>query len=366
MTQQLELAQRCGACHAELGPATLYCRRCGRLQDGARLLGQPVDASGERAAVLLPTRPSTSGLIACGLTLGVLLAITVPVLVVRAAFFGPNDVVARYFAALADREADTARGQLTAATAIAGNPLLTAEALRDPGYTPPDDASVKDVDVDGEEATAEVTYRVAGAQMAAQLKLVRNTHLLDRWRIENGLLELPLPFSPSSSFLVAGRPVAPNVSSQSTPAFPGAYRVTHSGSSLIEIPPTTLIAGGRSNRTIMPTITANADREIRAKVRAWLDECARQTVAAPPGCPFSHQSFGGKVVAISWKISDDPDLELRLNETGTIQVEGTGSARATGRTDSTYSPTFDEPDTFTIRGTAIEENGAIRFVPGTR
>jgi hypothetical protein len=317
--------------------------------------------------VLLPGRPSTGGLLVTAAVMAALLVLTVPLLMVRSVLFGPDDTVGRYFAALADRNAADALAQLPSGAA-AGNPLLTDEALADDGYTPPENAEVGEINIDGDEASAVVTYDLAGSAWTVGLTLRRggeDTGPLHRWRITGGALQsLALPtYLPG--LRVAGQPMpvdAPGSQPAGT-AFPGSYAVTMADHPLLEIPPVTLVAGAEATGAVTPRLRGDVDRDIRGQVRAWLTDCAETGQVAPAGCPFSYSSFN-TVRSISWSIVDEPQIQLQLLEDNQVGVSGEVSVRATGRTDSIFDPTFDETIRRSFNGTAAVSGGGIRFVPG--
>lgn len=360
--------QRCTTCGATRNADDRYCRTCGYPQAGDVV--PPMTPS----AALLPVRPPTSGLVIAAVLVGALLVLITPLLVVRSLLFGPDNVTDRYFSALADRDADDALRYLSGGEAArAGNPLLTDETLDSDGYSPPRNVSIDGVDIDGKNATVRVSYEVAGARLTAGMALTRGgdgTGVLDRWRIsEGGLAPLPLQVA-RPDLLIAGRqlpfeePGLGGTTGQPM-AFLGGYALALTDNPLIEIPPTTLIAGGEAGRSQSVRMKATADRAIREQVSQWLDGCVASKEADPPGCPFSYSSFG-RVLSITWRLTQEPEVQLRLSEAepGTVEVSGSGFVRASGRTDSEFSPAFDETNSFTFSGTAAASGGEVRFSAG--
>ncbi|MEV4755884.1 zinc ribbon domain-containing protein [Micromonospora sp. NPDC049559] len=356
---------QCPTCRAEIGTEARYCPRCGYARTVPGGVSQPPGAGAAApSSVLLPTRPSTRGLVVTVLVIAVLLVATLPILAVRALFFTPADVVEGYFAALRDRDADAAWSRLDDSSGRAGNPLLAARALRDPGYTPPERATVRKVDIDGDEADVTVGYQLAGAPVTQQLKLESGSGLVDRWRITNGLLPLPLPASALPELLVAGNRVTVGEGAQYD-AFPGTYRLALPENPLVELPQVDLVTGQQSP-DVTPALRPAAQQEIEKQVRAWLDKCAQSKTAEPPDCPFSYSGYYD-VTSIAWQITKYPELRIELGPslTGTARVDGSGGqAKASGRTSSVFSPTFEDTTSFGVDGAArVNASGEVEFAP---
>ena len=117
---------------------------------------------------------------------------------------------------------------------------------------------------------------------------------------------------------------------------------------------------------LAPVLKPAATEAVEAQVRAWLDECAKQTVAAPPGCPFRY--YGGSTQKITWKILEYPKLAVELTGPATAQVstptETQGRVQASGTT--TYfgatSP-FKDDNAFTVTGVATADGDNVTFLP---
>ena len=92
---------------------------------------------------------------------------------------------------------------------------------------------------------------------------------------------------------------------------PGGYTATGPSSALSETPAETVVVGpGQSAATVQlaPVLKPAALEAVEARVRASLDECAKQTVAAPPGCPFRY--YGSSAQKVTWKILEYPKLTV--------------------------------------------------------
>ncbi|GAB4104171.1 hypothetical protein GCM10028790_31900 [Micromonospora taraxaci] len=290
---------------------------------------------------------------------------------VQWAFFRPEAAVEGFFAALADRDSEAALGHLTDQGAGTDTKLLD-RLLRGEGYQPPTDVEVSSLERDGDTATATVAYRLAEARQTATLTLERDKEstagLFHGWRLTGG----PIPLNSS----IADPGVRLNgvelpVATEGPPLvlLPGVYTATGPSSALSETPNATVVADpGQSAATLQltPVLKPAAAEAVEAQVRAWLDECAKQTVTAPPGCPFSY--YGGSAQKVTWKILEYPKLTLELTGPASAQVttppETRGRVQVSGT--NTYfggtSP-FTDDDTLSVTGVATADGDNVTFRP---
>ncbi|MGC5308855.1 M48 family metalloprotease [Micromonospora zamorensis] len=291
--------------------------------------------------------------------------------VVQWAFFRPQSAVEGYFSALADRDSDAALGLLTDQSGVTDRKLL-AQLLRGEGYQPPTDVEIRSLDRDGDSATAIVAYRLAGAAQTSEVTLRRDDEatagFFHGWRVDGGLAALNAPIAGPGVRLngveLPGDPEGPALM-----LLPGTYAATGPSSGLSETPAETVVVGpGQSTATLQlaPVLKPAAVEAVEARVRAWLDECAKQTVAAPPGCPFRYS--GGSAQKVTWKILEYPKLAVELTGPASAQVatpyETQGKVQVSGT--NTYfgtSSPFTEEDAFTVAGVATADGDAVAFRP---
>ncbi|MDG4805236.1 M48 family metalloprotease [Micromonospora sp. WMMD1120] len=292
--------------------------------------------------------------------------------VVQWAFFRPQATIDSYFSALADRDSEAALDVLTDQGAGSDRDLL-AKLLRGKGYRPPTDVEISTLERDGDNATATVTYRLADAPQTATLTLTRRDEttlgLFHGWRLNGG----PIPLNSS----IADPGVRLNgvelpVATEGPPPvlLPGAYTATGPSSALSETPTTTVTVGpGQSAATLelVPVLKPTAIEAVETRVRSWLDECAKQTVAAPPNCPFSYYG-GSSTQKVTWKILEYPKVAVELTGPSTARVstpvETRGRVQVSGT--NTYfggSSPFTDDDTFTVTGVATAEGDTVSFQP---
>ncbi|MBM0279223.1 M48 family metalloprotease [Micromonospora tarensis] len=294
--------------------------------------------------------------------------------VVQWAFFRPQAAVGGYFSALADRDSAAALDVLTDQGDGTDRDLL-AKLLRGKGYQPPTDVEISELERDGDSATATVTYRLADAPQTATLTLSREQEatagLFHGWRLTGG----PIPLNSS----IADPGVRLNgvelpVATEGAPLvlLPGVYTATGPSSALSETPTTAVTVGpGQSaaNLELTPVLKPTAVEAVEARVRAWLDECAKQTVAAPPGCPFRY--YGGESTRkVTWKILEYPKIAVELTGPSSARVftpvETQGRVQVSGTTTyfGTSSP-FTDDDTLTVAGVATADGDAVAFQPAS-
>ncbi|MEU7754679.1 M48 family metalloprotease [Micromonospora sp. NPDC049171] len=291
--------------------------------------------------------------------------------VVQWAFFRPQATVDGYFSALADRDSDAALDFLSDQSGVTDRKLL-AQLLRGKGYRPPTDVEITKLDRDGDSATATVAYRLAGERRTAQVALRRDDKatagLFHGWRLSGGLTPLDTPIAgPGVQLNEVALPGA--AEGPALVLLPGEYTATGPSSVLSETPSEIVAVGpGQSTATLLlaPVLKPAAGEAVEARVRAWLDECAKQTVAAPPGCPFRY--YGGSAQKVTWKILEYPKIAVELTGPSSAQVttpsETRGRVQVSGT--STYFGTnspFTDEDTLTVAGVATADGDTVDFRP---
>lgn len=357
---ETEIRPQCPRCQAAVVPTTGYCRACGHALPGTQPEISTTDPKAR--AALLPTRPSVAALISLAAVVFAILVLTAPILVVRWAFFGPDDTVRGFFTALAERDADAAweRVHVTSVDRVS-QPALAGGSLRHDDYTPPSDFELRQVRADGDRATAQVHYKIAGVPYDDTLTLTRlggPEHTLRRWHLDDGVRQLPVAVDGGSTVTVVGVPVSLERTTILA-AFPGAYTLRLPDDPLVEAEPVTVHAGDLDGGVLVPRLRDSAQQQIQEQVNTYLDGCARQREPVPDGCPFQYVSYYGDVVSISWKITRPPTLTYTLVAERQVEVatEQSGLAVATGRTTSAFSPTFNETVDFSVRGVATASGG---------
>ncbi|MET7669178.1 M48 family metalloprotease [Micromonospora luteifusca] len=294
--------------------------------------------------------------------------------VVQWAFFRPQSAVEGYFSALADRDSDAALDFLSDRNSVTDRTLL-AELLRGDGYQPPTDVEISTLERhgDGDSATATVAYRLGGERHTSTVELHRDKEatigLFHGWQLLGGLIPLDVPVA-GPGVRLNGVALPVDTEGPTLELLPGDYTATGPSTALSETPTTTLSVGpGQDAATLqlVPVLKPSAVEAVDAQVRAWLDECAKQTVAAPEGCPFRYYnaSTGQQV---TWKILDYPRLAVELTGPDTAQVgtpsEAKGRVQVSGTTTSFgISSPFTDDRELTVAGVATIDGDTVAFRP---
>lgn len=362
---QREEVTRCATCGAPRPTRESYCRACGYRQPDAASGtpdGTPTHATDQ--SVLLPTRaPATRGIVVTAVVLGVVFAMGMSTLLVRFAFFGPEDIVHSYFDALADRDADAAWSMLDHRGSRGA--LLAQRALESDGYHPPAEVEVDGVSRDGDRAVVTVAFEVDGVAQRLGITLAEGSGLLRRWQIDNGLFSVELADRATFGGLsLAGVEVG---ESGRIVAFPGGYEVTAADHPLFTLDSSTAIAGGEPVAVSL-SVHAGGERAIEEQVRSYLDGCVSQSTLVPDGCPFESSTafydYDSDYRDITWTMIEYPELSYVMQADDTVYVEGAGGlARVTATADSSFVDDLDEDVEVVVYGYAWVDGGAVRFEP---
>ncbi|GAA5195750.1 hypothetical protein GCM10023322_63110 [Rugosimonospora acidiphila] len=362
---RIDVATTCVACGAEISGGAPYCPSCGTGQPDQPAVSQdPVPLVDSRVTPpLLPTQPSTGNLILVTAIIVLVIVATVPVLVIRSVFFGPDDAVRGYFNALAARNADAAWAQLDpGGLKRASDPMLSDRAVTDTGYHPPTGFKLVKLKVDGADATASVRYTVDGQRQTEQVTLHRGraTNLFQRWHVKDGLLPLAVQVPAGASYQLGGSTMTGADSAGQFAAFPGAYRLTLAHDPLLDASPVTVVAGQAQGGTLVPRVQSAAQDTIGKQVKAYVDKCATSTALTPQGCPFYASSYYAEPV--HWQVLSYPTLRETINENGqvTVDSQAPGSVSITGGPDSFAPP---ETFSFSVSGTAAVSGDSVVFTP---
>jgi hypothetical protein len=276
----------------------------------------------------------------------------------------PDGVVAAYFAALADRDADDARDFIARAEdEKVETVLLDDETLEHAEYTPPSDLSI----ISSEEAPTELTasvkarYKISGTTYERDLFLVRQTAPAP-WRILRGWGLLPANTRTSYPLVIAGRRV-PKSDSPTVPAFLGSYVIRLAKHPLLEADPVTAVAGAAHAPALQLRPRDERQSELERQVREHLDACAAQSEPDPPGCPFQRNPDVQYPHTVLRTITRYPTLKLSPVD-GAIAVMSQSSGRvdvmATG---SAGSARLVATESFIVVGRLTLDGDRVTFVP---
>ena len=325
-----------------------------------------------------PIRGSRTGwaavgatMLACFLVLGVLA-------IVQWQFFRPQDALLAYFDALArhdmvaaQRVADTTSGGLgRQATSV-----LPPDVVRAPDYQPPSQVTVTNVVTNGDDASADIGFRLGDTTQTAQLTLKRNTHatggIFHGWHIVGGLSELAVTAQGIPTLQVNGVDVATEGRGYLlATAAPGVYKVTVPDNPLSQAPPVSVVVGlndqaERNAATVTLALKPAANDQISQLVQQQLNSCAQQKVPAPAGCPFEDSFYGDLVGDVRWVITAFPQLEISLASPTDAQVRTreNGHAVLTGQRRNYLgnAAPFSDTVTFSVSGTVSVDGNQLAW-----
>ncbi|GIJ19956.1 M48 family metalloprotease [Micromonospora lutea] len=296
--------------------------------------------------------------------------------VVQWGFFRPETAVEGYFSALADRDVDDLAGWLSpgAGAAVRGDNLL-AESIRSADYQPPTDIDIRSIEREDDDATATVSFVLAGSRMEAEVMLRRDEEstlgVFKGWHVVGGVSTLSV-VAGQQGLMINGASVPESPQEQTVLSVPGAHLVTAAVNPLSEVAPQhiTLLPGAGSDTPIqaVPQLRHTARASIDAQVKTYLDECARQTVAAPSGCPFRLSGYQ-EAKDLKWTINKYPVTQIDLVGPGVAEVstpyDGLGEVRLTGTYQSFFGKEkFIESYVVDVTGVVTVTGDELSFAPG--
>lgn len=364
---RIDLLTTCATCGTDGPDGAHYCAACGYEQPGRvpDAHGEVVDLVDPQVTpALLPTQPSQTSLLVTIGIVALLLCLTVPLLVVRAVFYGPDDIVRDYFSALAARDAKGAWAALDPGLDAGHEPLLSAAAVANPGYAPPANFVLTHLDTDGEDATATVAYTVDGSAVTDVLKLHEGkaTNLLQRWHITDGARPVLVQSPGGSPFQLAGVTIQAGSGGASLPAFPGRYTLSLADNPLFAADPVPVHPGDQQAAVLNVHVSPAAETAVTARIKQYIDQCAKSTQAAPNGCPFGVSS-GAYAEPVHWDVLSYPTYQMSVGDNGQVVVgsQSSGTVRITGGPNSYYPP---DTQSFSVQGTATADGTNIQFTTG--
>ncbi|MFG2018937.1 hypothetical protein [Actinomadura geliboluensis] len=409
----MTIQESCHRCRTIALPGVAACLRCGESlgPDRVRPETDETDETGqppEPAAEPAPARaaPATEGLwvdpekgpkrlLWIVTAFASVAALLLGQFLVKATLFSPETVVRQYFSALGKRDAEAVLHTLPPddAEQLRGSPLLSPEALRNPGYEPPSDLEILDVteeDVTEESgeredrtASVKVRYVVGTARYTSFLRLIRDDDstlaLFHRWRVADLGVPLSVTAPGSTEVMVDGQTVRaqPEQEGIQTVALVGRHTVRLADNPMLEATPTKVAvtyaaaADGDAGASVdLPvSIRPSANAEVDRQVRQLVDQCARSHDIAPKGCPFADPFHFGEVSDVRWKVTAYPQVTLERAEYGDAPVVTTvtrGTATVSG-TEEGYlgKEPYSQSVEISVEGTVRLVDGRIQLVlPG--
>jgi hypothetical protein len=271
----------------------------------------------------------------------------------------PEQVVRRYFEALANRDADEARSFLARLpTEDVETVLLDDGTVEHKDYTPPRNMKIiQFTQVESLRATTQVSYQIAGVSYERDLQLIRDAQD-PSWRIHRGWLPLPANTRTAFPLIVAGT-VVPRSDRTFVPAFPGAYVVRLAKQSLFEAPAVTAIAGAEIAAGLQLRLRGARQGELDRQVREYLDRCAGRSEPEPLDCPFDRAQDVDYPQTVFRSITHYPPVKVVVDgEALTVIGETQGRAEVTAGIGPPHSVA---QESFTVIGRLIIDEDSFTF-----
>lgn len=229
----------------------------------------------------------------------------------------PKAAAASYMAAEAhaDGAALTAASDIRADLAGSADATLLDQraikaALAEPG-TRPSSIQVSEPHVDGNSASAEVTYREGDATRHARLSLERvfpllRLHGVWKVKVQPALVTLQVPAA-AGDLTVDGIPVhLPTGRSATLALFPGRHLFSSTGPGLLVAQTVggDFTAATPSGQTVPLKLTTPGAAAAAKAVAAAFAACSGEATAGPSACPQTFTGFGAPT--LTWTLVGDP------------------------------------------------------------
>lgn len=255
-------------------------------------------------------------MIRLGIATAVLVAAFIgAVVALNATVYSPAGYVQAYVDALVRKDPAAAlelAGPLPSSSAL--DDLLTEDIMVDLEIL-----GITELETTGPRHLVEVRYVAAGRESRAEFELEETGSVLGlftQWGFaRTPLVQLDLQVLHAREFTANGvRRIAPAADASRTYlAFtPGVITFDHD-SALLTANERTVVFGTPS-RPVSVTVDALANETftglVRDQARAFLDECARQQVLYPVGCPFGQDIADRLAAAPHWSIVSYPGISL--------------------------------------------------------
>lgn len=247
-------------------------------------------------------------------------AAVVTITLVNQKIFGPERQVDTYFGMLQAGEGEQAMGLLDPA-APKGNALLLDGGALKAAVAPIEDFEVQP----GREVTdgkveVTTTYQVGGKQHRTVFHLTRTGKdwlFFDRWAFAaTDLPEVTVKADTTNEVRVNGETAPLSKGTAKLPVFlpsvvEASYRDKYFQGAKRQVVIDSASAAGTDGLALTTKPTSKLEQDIDAQLKQYLDDCAKQQVLKPAGCPLSYDT-DARVSAdtIHWKITDYPEAEV--------------------------------------------------------
>ncbi|WP_051389282.1 hypothetical protein [Arthrobacter sp. 35W] len=246
------------------------------------------------------------------------LAAVASVAMVNANFFGPQQPVRDYFAALHEGDGAKALGLLRANVPQANAAMLDGDGLKQSA------AAVTDLHVGnprqlpGGHSAITASYTIDGAELSTDFELEpgpRHWLFFDSWRfVPTTLPTIDVSVVNAQQAMVNSVKVnMPGGRNTFAVFFPGKYQAEYR-SDFFQAPPVTrtvTASGTRAPAVALATGPTSAlVSQVDAKLHQYLDQCAGQPVLLPTDCPLGSKTDNRVLSAVKWTILSYPEVDI--------------------------------------------------------
>lgn len=270
--------------------------------------------------------------------LGIVLAVVIALVslgLVNRLVYGPEGQVRAYFMALREGNGSKALGILgvevpeASAAVLDGAPLRAAAS----GIENVRTGSVKLAD-GGDRAVVTVTYRVADKEHSTVFRLHKvGSHwgVFDQWQIDTGGLATVDVVSPQvdAATLNNVKVSLGDGRRKFAVLHPGVYTVSYESALYSSVSESVTVTGEGEVPPLAVDLEPSeaALASVQQQVKSYLDTCAAQSALYPDGCPFEF-AFAGRVDgAVTWTVTEYPELEVSLEKGRWSVGQGEGKAQ---------------------------------------
>lgn len=322
------------------------------------------------------TARSRTTLLILGVVAGLVVSLGVAYKVVDSRVYGPSGAVDSY---LADLESGHVSDALTHVDSVnlGDRTLLTDAAL--PSGTRPTEHRVNKVDVHGDLAEVEVSYRLNGKTVHDRFSLRkkgRTAVLFHTWQIVGGIGELQISASSSvDAYEVNGIRVAAGNSTVSIPALPGSYTVSVAAGGLLTGSSADVeVTSDGGDTSVDVQLSAEATDQARQAVLSYLTSCLARARTLTTSCGPTSYVYGDRYEGIHWTLTTEPQLEVSLEESNPGQLRISSSSDGSAHVTGTAIPDFlgtvqrqpiNENATFSVYGVVDLSGTTPLFTPST-
>lgn len=150
---------------------------------------------------------------------------------------------------------------------------------------------------------------------------------------------------------------------------PGVYRLGHA-STYLDASPVSLLArkpGAVASASLVAEPNSDFVSQVETQLDAYLDDCARQTVLQPSGCPFGVVIDDRVVGTPAWSIVRYPPVSIVAGANGWQMASAEGIAHLQVTVQSLFDGTIstrssDEPFSVALSSIVIRPDGALDIV----